>query len=153
MNITIQMRECKKKRFIMAMVRFYVEHLKLSNSRYDLHILLLDNCEDATGSADGMTGHDDTMIAIALRRGMSIPEMMVTIAHEMIHVNQIAKGQLFFNVYDGLELILWRGNYAGGITYEERPWEKIAYARQFNLVEALSSRLQFLMSSKQSIMN
>lgn len=73
--------------------------------------------------------------------GESLPreEKLLTIAHEMIHVKQIALGELLNEKVDGSEINRWRGPGFvvdaddDDLSYEEYvnlPWEKEAFERQ-----------------------
>jgi len=58
----------------------------------------------------------------------SLINMATTLAHEMVHVRQLAKGQL---KYLPREAKLWMGRrYTSKTRYLDQPWEQDAFARQ-----------------------
>jgi hypothetical protein len=58
----------------------------------------------------------------------SLINMATTLAHEMVHVRQLAKGQL---KYLPREAKLWMGRrYTSKTHYLDQPWEQDAFARQ-----------------------
>jgi len=49
-------------------------------------------------------------------------EMMMTLAHEMVHAKQFIRGEL-----SGLGIWRWKGRKAEGYKYENQPWEREAF--------------------------
>jgi hypothetical protein len=142
MNATIAIRKGPRRAFVEAMVNFYVQYLGIENSRYNLYVTTKTGHRAHTGS-HGMSAHDDKTIYIFLDSRLTIGRLMLTLAHEMVHAYQIAKGLLFYHELDGIEFILWRGKLMIDVDYYDRPWEKQAYARQVELVKALETGHQF----------
>ena len=59
---------------------------------------------------------------------MGSPAWGITLAHEMVHVKQFARGEM------DLGLTRWKSNhYAGNIEYWDQPWEKEARRLQHKL--------------------
>ena len=81
-----------------------------------------------------VTGTNDAGIprkfTIELHPGLGAPVILETLAHEMVHVRQYAKGHLS----DGLER--WKGEPSDleGTDYYARPWEREAMALEEGLM-------------------
>lgn len=61
--------------------------------------------------------------------------MLETLAHEMIHVKQMAKGQLKERSFKKQRVISWHGTvYQDDVSYWDQPWEIEAYELQSSLV-------------------
>lgn len=63
--------------------------------------------------------------------------MLVTLAHELVHLSQVVKGQLKFKKIKGLEQWVWEGQPYGCEPYSDRnlvlPWEVDAEEREGDL--------------------
>lgn len=57
-------------------------------------------------------------------------DLLIAMAHEMIHVRQLAYAELY---YDD-EIAYWYGKPVFGKTYEELPWEVEAYDKMVDLL-------------------
>lgn len=68
--------------------------------------------------------------AIEIHPGIGAPDILETLAHEMVHVRQFAKGHL----NDGMSR--WKGAHADldSLDYYARPWEKEAMALEEGLL-------------------
>lgn len=61
---------------------------------------------------------------IELKKGMSIYDLIATICHEMVHVKQYYRGELF----DNGEGVRWKSKKISADTdYLDQPWEKEAF--------------------------
>ena len=136
MEISVQINSEIKRNFLAVLARFYIEHLKLSNSKYHLTIISKTGQQKETGGY-GVTGHEGKHIFVSLDSKLSIDQLTLTFAHEMVHVKQIAKGQLVYQIVDDVEEVKWLGKPANNIPYYDRPWEIQAYSMQELLVQQL----------------
>jgi hypothetical protein len=70
---------------------------------------------------------------------LGMDKLIHTLAHEMVHVRQIAKGQL---AYDGRK-IFWKGQrvYPKRMSYYNHPWEIDAWRNE----KVLASRVWFML--------
>lgn len=78
---------------------------------------------------------------ITIQRDNSYAEQLSTLAHEMVHVSQVAYGTLQNRVWksDGKMHSRWNGVELGvksDIKYRDRPWEKEAFGLQSDLASA-----------------
>lgn len=122
----------KKKKFLEQLMQSYVRQLKLENSKHQVVVMLQPDDVDIT--LDGYTvPSDDPNITLVVLPSKAKPiKMALALAHEMVHVKQLAKGQLKIH-HKGYT---WRGKaYPSKTPYAERPWEVEAYAKQEHLMQ------------------
>jgi hypothetical protein len=103
--------------FVSNVVRFFCDALGIDVP--NLHIFV-----DDTIAVDGVcyqNSHDDYLIAL---REQEVGQMIVTLAHEMVHVKQY--------VNDGLA-----EKWDATIPYRERWWEVEAYEKEVELTRML----------------
>jgi hypothetical protein len=124
MDIRVESRSQKKKKFIEAILPSIVSQLGLDNSRKSVVIKLEQDCKGM-----GYTIPIDILdsYVVVIKTKMSIKDIGLTLAHEMVHVRQFAKGIL--KSKNGVSY--WKGKrYAKKTNYLDRPWEQDAFARQ-----------------------
>jgi hypothetical protein len=120
--------ETKSKRtrdFFEYIVPKMIDELKLNRSRKALLIKVtnrdLDEQEGATFPLDVIDSY------VVLIKPKSLKDMGVTLAHEMIHVKQMAKGTL--KQVNGVNF--WKGKrYRKNHKYLNLPWEIEAFSKQ-----------------------
>lgn len=125
MEYKIQSRSPKLKHYVETLMPGLIKQLKLENSR---KFVLIEIARGITGDAYGSTvpiiGFDSYVIAL---RPANWRELGCTLAHEMVHVKQFAKGQLRC---DGGKNY-WKGKrVTKRVKYLDQPWEQEAFARQ-----------------------
>jgi hypothetical protein len=80
----------------------------------------------------GYTVHvDDNEFEIEIQAGLDTEDLIRTIIHELIHVQQQVSGKL---KHDGF-ISYWDGEVVIPVQYEETPWEIDAYSREDTLYE------------------
>lgn len=124
MDYLVEARSKQKKQFIEAILPSMVKQLGLTNTRKSLVIRLEKDCEQL-----GYTVPVDILdsYVVIIKPSMSIKSIGVTLAHEMVHVRQMAKGIL--KIKNGVNY--WCGKrYTKRIKYLDQPWERDAFARQ-----------------------
>lgn len=126
MEYVIEARGKRTKKFIEAVLPSMIKQLGLKNSRKVLVVRV--SRSDVTDDNDGQTCYipiaDGIMVLI---KPQSLEKMGITLAHEMVHVKQIAKGYL--KTMNGVSY--WRGRrYNRRTKYLNRPWEIEAFAKQ-----------------------
>lgn len=126
MEYTVSSRSPRAKKFINAIMPSMIKQLGLENSR---KYVLIDISNTGPGSSnDGITlplpGLDCYVVAI---KPGPPDQMGSTLAHEMVHIKQMAKGQLKTvgkHQY-------WVGKkYTSKTKYLYTPWEVEAFSRQ-----------------------
>jgi hypothetical protein len=114
----------KTRRFIEAVLPSMLTQLGLNRSRKFLMIKVDRELTDH-GTTVPMTGIDTVLVVLKPRRNRL--ELGVTLAHELVHVRQLAKGILKITP-QGKK---WRGKfYSRRTPYLDQPWEHEAFARQ-----------------------
>lgn len=124
MDYLVEARSKQKKQFIEAILPSMVKQLGLTNTRKSLLIRLEKDCEGM-----GYTVPVDILDSyfVIIKPTMSIKSIGVTLAHEMVHVRQMAKGIL--KIKNGVNY--WCGKrYTKRTKYLDQPWEQDAFARQ-----------------------
>ena len=124
MDIRVEARSPKKKKFIEAILPSIVTQLGLNNSRKSVFIKLEQDCEGM-----GYTVPIDVLdsYVVIIKPSLSIKDIGLTLAHEMVHVRQMAKGIL--KVENGVSY--WRGKkYSKKTKYLDMPWEQDAFSKQ-----------------------
>jgi len=125
MYYTVKTRSKKTKAFIEHIMPSMIKQLGLA--RFN-KLVMIDITNDVGDGNDGVTvplpGLDSYVIAIKPRKWQ---EMGVTLAHEMVHVKQLAQGTL--KAENGVKI--WRGKkYRKNTKYLNMPWELEALAKQ-----------------------
>lgn len=124
MEFKVESRSVKKRKFIEAILPSLISQLGLSNSRKAVLVRLEKDCEGM-----GMTIPVDIIdsYVVVIQTTMSIKDIGLTLAHEMVHVKQMAKGTL--KIVNGTNY--WAGKrYTKRTKYLDQPWEQDAFARQ-----------------------
>jgi hypothetical protein len=109
-----------------------IGQLGLTRSR---RAVLVKITPDVPDGMEGATMHIDVadcyLVLIKQPRRLSkssLLNMATTLAHEMVHVRQLAKGQL---KYLSSQTKIWMGRrYTKKTSYLDQPWEQDAFARQ-----------------------
>ena len=136
MEHTIFMRKGAKRSFIEACTAFYIKQLKLDKSKYKLLIVTkkgLSKTESMSGLA---TELPDKNLVVFLDSGLSWEKMLTTLAHEMVHVKQMATGKLKYKTIKGNTYAYWNGKRVVK-DYTERPWEHQAWSQELILANRL----------------
>ena len=138
MNVVIDMRKSDRKEVIEACIALFIRELKLEKSKSTLFVFSRKNFENETGAAGMVYPYADGLITMDLDSRMSLDKLIQTLAHEMVHVKQIARGQL---KYVGKK-IFWKGErvYPKKMSYYNHPWEIDAWRNE----KVLASRVWYL---------
>ena len=123
MEYLVKTRSKQTKKFIEAILPSMISQLGLERSR---KFLLIDVCrlESEKGLTTPLPGLDSIVIALNPAKWQ---DLGVTLAHEMVHVKQLAKGTL--RAVGGDKW--WRGKkYSRRTKYLDMPWEIDAFAQQ-----------------------
>lgn len=125
MEYKVQSRSPKMKHYVESLMPGLIKQLKLENSRKFVLIEIARGITPgAYGSTTNLPGLDSYVIAL---RPQQWAELGSTLAHEMVHVKQFAKGQL--QSEDGKNY--WMGKrVTRRVKYLDQPWEVEAFQRQ-----------------------
>jgi len=116
----------RNRKFCEALLPSLISQLKLTNSRKTLMVSI--------AAEDGKTHCGYTMAipgleayVIVIKPVRRLKEIGLTLAHEMVHVSQMASGLL---KPAGRGAQFWAGKrYAKNTPYLDQPWEQNAFAR------------------------
>lgn len=137
MEIQVICRSEERKAVLESCAKFYAKALNLKNSRFTLTIHSKYQLTKTKGSNGEVSQYGPKSIHMELDSRLPFPRLLLTLAHEMVHVKQIAKGQYRGRLArNGRVLSCWRG-VAIRAEYEKRPWEIEAFGRQMDLLEDL----------------
>lgn len=126
MKFFIQSRSKTNKTFIERLLPSMIKQLGLSRSRKMLFIRITKEVEEEGN--EGMTSYLRNFDSIVvLIKPSSLEKMGITLAHEMVHVKQLAKGTL--KTVRGVSY--WKGKrYSKRTKYLDQPWEIEAFSKQ-----------------------
>jgi hypothetical protein len=117
----------RNKKFIEAILPSMFRQLKLENSTKGVVIRVADEC----GSDSGITvdlSRATGCYMVVIKPHRNLKEIGLTLAHEMVHVKQMAKG-ILKSTKNGAHL--WAGKrYHKNTEYLDRPWEIEAFSKQ-----------------------
>lgn len=130
MQVYVAGRRNYKTRVIECQIWWTIQFLGLENSKCDVTLLAKSSLRKHEHAA-GLTGRRGNMIGVAIDSSIPFPYLFTTVAHEMIHVKQLAKGQLVFKDRRGGKLDrYWMGKkIAEKVDYYDLPWEIEAFSK------------------------
>lgn len=141
MNIQVFSKSKNRKKIIENAAKFYAKELNLDFSSYKVLIYTRYNLRKVF-DAKGLCGKtNDREITVEIDSRLSPTNTLTTLAHEMVHVKQIARGQYrSLPSRNGKCKRFWLGKQVA-VSYLKRPWEHEAYRMENVLVEKLLSNL------------
>ena len=119
-------------KFIESLMPSMIEQLSLSRSRRAVLVKVTDEIDEGMqGATLDIRIADCYLVLIKKPKRItkaSLLDMGTTLAHEMVHVRQLAKGQMKFLPNQAR---IWMGKrYNKRTHYLDQPWELDAFARQ-----------------------
>lgn len=115
----------RNKKFVEAILPSLIDQLNLANSRKALVVQIEDDGTDNMGSTIPVDALDSYIVVIKPHR--KLKDIGFTLAHEMVHVRQMAKGIL----KPAKNGTIWAGkHYSKKTKYLDMPWELDAFAKQ-----------------------
>lgn len=137
MNIFVQGDSKAKHNFTRGMAMLLAKQLKCDNSKKDLFIILKRGFQSSY-AFNGITHYKDDEVVIAIDSSLKEEKFMTTLAHEMVHVKQICKGQLKFE--DSITTTWMRKHFVNADhNYIDLPWEYEAFSLQEILIRQIGS--------------
>jgi hypothetical protein len=118
----------RARKFVEAILPSMLSQLKLTNSRKALLILIANDCgHDQSGVTIDLTAMTGSYLVI-IKPTRNIKELGLTLAHELVHVSQMAKG-LLKSTPKGDHI--WANKvYSQKTPYLDMPWEIDAFSKQ-----------------------
>ena len=117
----------RTRKFIEAILPSMISQLKLESSKKVVLIRVANECGEGN---DGITVNLGTNIGfvVVLKPRRSLKDLGLTLAHEMVHVKQMAKGTLKTRSTGSY---IWAGKrYSKKTEYLSMPWEIEAFSKQ-----------------------
>lgn len=141
MEIKAYTRKADKRALLEAAAKFYAQELKLTNSRYNLTIHTIPGLAK-DGKMNGcLSKIADNELMMLLDSRLGLEQMFLTIAHEMVHAKQHAKGQLkICQRRNGSFYWKWLGR-RYNTEYFDCPWEIEAFSRERLLTNKITKIL------------
>lgn len=125
MEFKVEAASHMRRKFLTFIMPSIIDQLGLTNSRKAVLVKVEDDGTTNMGSTTNLDFIDSYLIIL---KPASMKSLGVTLAHEMVHVRQMAKGIL---VPKANGVNMWRGKRYGKKTkYLDMPWEVDAFARQ-----------------------
>lgn len=118
-----------QKKRVEQMVQYCIHKLMPRMNTLDITVRL----RDLKGSAYGYClSEDKRTFEIEVDKTLDLRTLLTTVAHEMVHVKQYARGELFESVQQAKHR--WQGKYiSNSIEYWDQPWEIEAHGRETGL--------------------
>lgn len=138
MNITIKGGSVTQKKYTKSIVEFCVKKMMPRINNLDITVRLKNIKEDAYGycHADPEGGAErldrPREFELEIHNKMKLRKLLLTVAHEMVHVKQYARGEL----YQGTRIAKhrWQGKWvSNNLDYWDQPWEIEAAGREVGL--------------------
>ena len=132
MEYLVEATNPKVSQFLNSLMPSMVEQLGLTRSRRAVLIKVTDEIDEGMqGATLNIDIADCYLVLIKKPKRLtkaSLLDMGTTLAHEMVHVRQLAKGQMKFLPNQSR---VWMGKrYSKKTHYLDQPWELDAFARQ-----------------------
>lgn len=135
MEIIVHSRSLDRRHFIEHLSEFYIDQLNLGRSRKTVTIYTVPRLLKER-KMSGCTIRNDGNVAILIDSQLSYAKLVTTLAHEFVHVKQIALGHLRPLKENEAKKWVWMGKIYDNHDYTS-PWEKEAYSREGVLTAAV----------------
>jgi hypothetical protein len=122
---------------LRRITKFYAKYLNIQDFKYTLYVVLAPGLRkrDNNNGICSKTGNRE--ISIAVDSTLQLPQLLMTLAHEMVHAKQYMRGQYRGELSrNGKVKRIWLGK-PYSVAYLKRPWEREAFRREGELAIAL----------------
>lgn len=126
MNIQLNIKKSDTKEFIGMVVKFFEQELKLKKSTWTVDVRTKRGMR-FEGTRGCVTYVAPKYLVMFLDSGLDFERLVLTIAHEMVHVKQYAKGQITHKL--GYKTRYWMGKPIRKAYYNQ-PWEIEAFSKE-----------------------
>jgi len=122
-------------------VKFYAKYLNITSFKYTVYVCMAPKLRQRDGNNGVCAKTGDKEISLAVDSALALPQLLMTLAHEMVHAKQYVRGQYRGELSrNGKAKRIWLGKqYA--VAYLKRPWEREAFRREGELACALLDML------------
>lgn len=126
MDIRLNIRKSDTKECIGMIIKYLEQELKLKNSSWTVDVRTKRGMR-FEGTRGCVTYVAPKYLVMVLDSGLDYERLVLTIAHEMIHVKQYARGQIKHKL--GRKTYYWMGKPIRK-QYFEQPWELEAFSKE-----------------------
>jgi len=126
MDIQLNIKNSGTKEFIGMAVKFFEQELKLKNSSWTLDVRTKRGMR-LEGTRGCVTYVGPKYLVMLVDSGLDMERLVLTIAHEMVHVKQYARGQIKHKL--GGKTYYWMGKPIRK-QYYDQPWEVEAFSKE-----------------------
>ncbi len=137
MNIIVEVDDHYIRGSYENMIKFFAVELGVYNLNETVCMRLISGLRPQCA---GFTIKKHGVIFVGIDADLNIPDAVVTLAHEMVHVGQIARGELKVEHEDDEPVPYWKGN-PTKVAYKNQPWEIEANAQEVLLTKKLLKKL------------
>lgn len=134
MDIQVIGRKSATKALLETASKFLAKELKLENSKYTLLIMTDKGMAKRDGCRGVVSKIGPKCISMIIDNGLDLERFIITLAHEMVHVKQYAKGQV--KASKSCKTHYWMGKHIRK-SYYEQPWEVEAFTKERVLANKL----------------
>ena len=128
MDISLHIRNKGTSEFIGTLIKFFEKDLKLKSSQYTLSVFTKRGMTDEDGCRGSVTQIGPKNLVMFLDSKLDLERLVLTVAHEMVHVKQHARGQLK-NIKGRKQIRYWMGKKVRE-SYYNQPWELEAFSKE-----------------------
>ena len=83
----------EKVELLYKVAKFYAKHLNIQNFNYKVYVCFAPNMREKDGNNGVCSKTGDREISIAIDSKLKLPQVLQTLAHEMVHAKQYVRGQ------------------------------------------------------------
>jgi hypothetical protein len=138
MIITVKGGNSNQKKHIINVVNFCAKKLMPRMRNLDITVRLKNLDKEGVYGYCMADPHGDAerldrprAFELEIHSKMKLRKMLETICHEMVHVKQYARGELYQGVR--VNKYRWQGKWVGNMDYWDEPWEIEAHGREAGL--------------------
>lgn len=138
MKIVVANGNADRRKFLQSIATFYAQELNISNSKFELEIHIVKGLSIKDKLNGVVAVVEPKKIKMLLDSGLKLDVLFNTMAHEMVHVKQMCRGQVkFYKKRNGATQAMWLGKKYENYDYYDLPWEIEAYSRELILANKL----------------
>lgn len=127
----------EKVQMFQKTAKFYAKYLNIEKFKYKVYICIAPKLRERDGNNGICSKTGPKEISIAVDSALALPQLLMTLAHEMVHAKQYIRGQYRGELSrNGKMKRIWLGK-SYSVSYLKRPWEKEAFRREGELACAL----------------
>lgn len=140
MEFYVDMRNSDRKDMIEGCITLFMRELKLVRNKGQLIVTTVKDFERDKGCAGMVYPHSKGIVLMDLDSRLSMNRLVEVLAHEMVHVKQILKGEL---IHKGKKLY-WKNKLYNPkkMSYYEHPWEIDAWGKERILASRVWLKLE-----------